>query len=95
METKRKREGQKMKIVEIVWTDARAVPELLEQELEDYEPFATYRCVGYLLRETEKAILICIGFLPKTDERDETIYRHILSIPKCLIKKITIIRKKV
>jgi hypothetical protein len=90
LKVKCKLEQVKFKKVRILWKDARNInTELFEAELEDLKEdrlLAPYDCVGFLIKETKDVIVIALGLMPQCDPRDETLFRHLLCIPKSQIE---------
>ena len=74
-----------MKLVKIVWKDARSIGEVFADDLDDFFKVPSCTFIGFLLRENEEAILLASGFLPKIESHDDEIYRHVMIIPKAMI----------
>ena len=81
------------KLVKVLWMDAHTEEQMSEAELSEMlqkegSALASYWTVGWQLTETEEVLVIAPSILPEEPKFhiDETIYRKILFIPKCLIR---------
>lgn len=88
-------ERPKHKLIYIEWQDAISAPGTwrnLESSLEFGESGDSLVCqTGFLLKETDKYILIASKVLPG-DEFGEALYGHVLKIPTTWIRKRRVIR---
>lgn len=85
----------KMKIVRILWQDARSFQELMDDEdLQEAlkNGLARYESVGFLIGQTKEIIALALGHLPPMHARDISLYRNVLLIPKKLILEKEILR---
>ena len=83
-----------MRIVRVVWKDAHSLKEVWHDELKDYCKLPIYDSVGFLIYEDRETVVLAMGILPKMHKLDETFYRNLLVIPKCLIQKITELKEE-
>ena len=92
--------AEQKKVLKVLWMDAHTEEQLTEAELTDLlqkegSLLAPYWAVGWQVAETEEVLVIASGILPEEPKFhiDETLYRKILFIPKCLIKGLWELKK--
>jgi len=85
--------GKKYKIVEIEWFDAQTYSGYAEDigKLGEWIPCLT-SSVGYLLHEDKEKVIL--GFMIFQDDAEINAVKHCQMIPRGMIKKTNIIKKK-
>lgn len=89
------KDPKELKVVRVFWLDAHSEETMSEEDLNNLlksegSILAPYWAYGCLIGETEEAIVLAQGVLPK-DERlefDENVFKKVITIPKSKIKEI-------
>ena len=85
----------KMKIVKVVWMDAKTYTsvELTLKEAKE-KTLAETHTIGYLLHEDKEKIVVCGFYCPSVEDEYADGYRDIHIIPKPIIVKIIKLEEK-